>query len=229
MKSLFSKGGFEMQSAFLKAVMRFAVLLSVMFAVGCATKGPPFLAAKADNPGPHQAGSSWVQERRDSGSFGSSTVRQTFRSLGEQTWQGRKVYAYEGPEGTLLLEVPSTRYVAVVKGTTPFVSYDPPMGWNYPLWVGKSWIEVFRITNHVSGKTSTVETRWKVEAKEEIKVPAGTFKVFRVTYSDPTTENTNWWSPELGTSIKSKYERNATHPMGPGVREMELISQDIRK
>jgi hypothetical protein len=75
----------------------------------------------------------------------------------------------------------------------------------------------------------TVETKWNVEAREEIKVPAGTFKVFRVTNSDPTTESTYWWSPELGIFIKSKSQRTAKHPLGPGVRESELISYDFKK
>ena len=218
-----------MQSAFLKAGIGFAVLLSVMFAVGCATTGPPFFAAKADNPGPHPAGSTWTTERRDSGSFGSGTVRLTTKSLGEQTWQGRKVNALEGPEGTLLQELPSLKWVAFVKGTTPLVSWDPPLGWSYPIWVGKTWTESYRVTNHGSGKTSNLEIRWNVEAKEKIKVPAGTFKVFRITSSSGDTETINWWSPEVGTFVKSKSQRTAKHPMGPGVRETELISHDFKR
>ena len=218
-----------MQSAFLKAGIGFVVLLSLMFAVGCATTGPPFFAVRADNPGPIPAGSSYVSERRDSGSFGSATVRQTFRALGEQNWQGRKVYASEGPEGTVLSEVPSLKWVAFVKEGKTLFSWDPPLGYNYPLWVGKTWTEVYRITNHVSGKTSTVEIRWNVEAREEIKVPAGTFKVFRITNSDPTTEAITWWSPELGVFVKFKSQRTAKHPLGPGVRETELISYDIKR
>ena len=119
MKSLFSKGGFEMQSAFLKAGIGFAILFSVMLAVSSAAPEPPSGAAKADNPGPLPAGATWTYERRDSGSFGSGTVQITTKSLGEQTWQGRKVYAYEGPETTDLFEVPSLKWAAVVKGPRP--------------------------------------------------------------------------------------------------------------
>ena len=218
-----------MKRAFLNAGIGFAALLSVMFAVGCATTGPPFFAEKAYFPGFCPAGSTWGYERRDSGSFGSGIVQYTTKSLGEQTWQGRKVYAHEAPEATLLLEVPSSKFVAFVKGTKPLMSFDPPIGFDYPLWVGKTWTSSHLTTNHVSGKTSTVEMRWNVEAKEEIKVPAGTFKVFRVTNTDPTTENTNWWSPELGIFIKTKSQRTEKHPMGPGVRETQLISYDIKK
>jgi len=218
-----------MQNPFLKVCIGFAVLFSVMFTVSCATTGPPFFAEKAYFPGFCPAGSTWGYERRDSGSFGSGILQYTTKSLGEQTWQGRKVYAHEAPEATLLLEVPSSKFVAFVKGTKPLMSFDPPIGFDYPLWVGKTWTSSHLTTNHVSGKTSTVEMRWNVEAKEEIKVPAGTFKVFRVTNTDPTTENTNWWSPELGIFIKTKSQRTEKHPMGPGVRETQLISYDIKK
>jgi hypothetical protein len=228
-KTLFSKGGFEMKRAYLKVCIGFAILLSVALAVGCATTGPPFFAEKADYPGPMPTGSTWTTERRDSGSFGSKTVQNTTKSLGEQTWQGRKVYAYEGPEGTLLLEAPSSKFVAFVKGSNPLFSYDPPLGFTYPLWVGKTWTETYRVTNHMSGTTTTREIRWSVEAKEEIKVPAGTFKVWRVSNIDPTTESTNWWSAELGIFIKSKTQRTANHPNGPGVQETQLISYEIKK
>jgi len=193
MKDLFPKGGLEMKSAYLKGCIGFAVLLSVTLAVGCATTGAPLFASKADHPGPMPAGSTWVQERRDSGSFGSGTVRQTLKSLGEQTWQGRKVYAYENPQNTLLLDAASMKWVAWVKGSTPLFSYDPPMGYSYPLWVDKTWQEVIRITFHGLGQSFDVLTKWKVEAQEEIKVPAGTFKVFRVTRSDIGQDDTDWW------------------------------------
>ena len=220
-----------MKKAYLKACIGLAVLLSVMVAVGCATTGPPLFGAKGYSPGPAQAGSSWTVERRDSGSFGSGTYLITTKSLGEQTWQGRKVYAYEGPEGTLLLDASTTKWVAFVKAGKPIISNDPPLGWNFPIWVGKTYTETYRVTNHISGKTSTREVRWNVEAKEEIKVPAGTFTVFRITNTDTngSSETTNWWSPEVGTFIKSKSQRTAKHPMGPGTQETELISYDIKR
>ena len=216
-----------MQSAFLKAGIGFAVLLSVMLAVGCASTGPPLFGPKADRPSPLPAGSSYLVERRDSGSFGSGTYLVRFKSLGEQTWQGRKVYAQDSPDGTLLQDVDSNRWVAIVKGTTPLIIFDPPMGWDYPLWVGKSWTQVYNFK--FPKQTVTSETRWKVEAMEEIKVPAGTFKVFRVTYSDQGSENIYWWSPEFGIWVKSKTQRNAKSTFGPGVREAELYSYDIKK
>jgi hypothetical protein len=121
------------------------------------------------------------------------------------------------------------KWIAFVKDGKPIVSNDPPLGWNYPIWVGKTYTEVYRITNHMSGQTITREILWSIEAKEEIKVPAGTFRVFRVKNTDPTTESINWWSPDLGIFIKSKSVRTNKHPMGPGVQESELYSHTIRR
>ena len=216
-----------MKGACLKGYIEVALLLSVMFTVGCATTGPPFWGAKADRVPLLPAGSSWVNEIRDSGSFGSGTYLSTTKSLGEQTWQGKKVYAYESPETTLLLDAATNRWVAVLKGTTPIQINDPPLGWEYPLWVGKSWTQVYNFK--MPNQTFTSDTRWKVEAREKIKVPAGTFEVYRVTYSDTWNENIMWWSPELGIWVKSKMQRNAKHGLGAGVREAELYSYDIKK
>jgi hypothetical protein len=227
MKSLFPKGGIEMRSAYLKGCIGFAVILSLMFVIGCATTGPPLLGAKGYSPGPVPAGSIWVHERQDSGSFGSGTYLLTYKSLGEQTWQGKKVYAYDSPESTLLLDPASTRFIAYLKGTTPLQIFDPYMGWDYPLWVGKSWSQVYKFI--FPKQTFTSDTQWKVEAFEDIKVPAGIFKAFRVTYSDTWNNQIMWWSPELGIWVKTKFERNEKHGLGPGVREAELYSHNIKR
>lgn len=216
-----------MQNAFPKACVGFAVLLSVAFIVGCATTGPPLFGAKGYHPGLMPAGSSYLVERRDSESFGSGSYLITTKSLGEQTWQGRKVYAYDSPEGTRLLDADSKKWIANLKGTTPLLIYDPPMGYDFPIWVGKSWTQVLNFK--FPKQTYTSEARFTVEAMEEVKVPAGTFKAFRISYSDQWNENINWWSPEIGLFVKAKYQRNAKHGAGPGVREEELYSYDIKK
>lgn len=211
------------------SALGFAGLLAAMFAAGCAATAPPPGAPRADGPVFPPSGSSWVIALRDSGSFGSANEQRTIRARGEQTWQGRKVHAYEGQETTLLIEFPTGKFVARVRGTTPLESWDPPLGWNWPIWVGKSWTESFRFTYHQRGQTFNVQGSFKVEAYEDIKVPAGTFKVFRITYADGGTESVNWWSPELGILVKSRTQRTSQHSAGPGTREVELVSHDIKR
>jgi hypothetical protein len=71
---------------------------------------------------------------------------------------------------------------------------------------------------------------YTVDAYEDVAVPAGTFKVFRVTSQfGQTTKNITWFSPDLGISVKTVFERTSQFYTGPGIRETQLLSQDIKK
>ena len=70
----------------------------------------------------------------------------------------------------------------------------------------------------------------KVEAYEDAAVPAGTFKVFRISaYDDGPYKSVTWWSPEIGISVKTTTENTFKHVRGPGWRESQLISFDLKK
>ncbi len=180
-------------------VLGFAGLLTATPVVAQTAPGSP----RAEGAILVPAGSTWVNAIRESGSFGAATGERLNRSRGEQVWQGRKLHAYEGQESTILMEIPTARWVARVRGSTPLESWEPALGWQWPIWVGKSWTENFRYTNHQRGGTSSVQGWFKVEAFEDVKVPAGSFKAFRISYSDGSTENVSWWSPENGIVVKS--------------------------
>jgi len=213
---------------FLRA-LGFAGLLAATFAAA----QPPPGAPRADSPIFVPAGSSWVEAVRESGSLGSVNEQHVTIARGEQTWQGRKVHAYEKKGVTTLREFPTWNVVARVRGTAPFESFEPPShGWRWPIWVGKSWSEDFRFTSinaYQREQTFDVRGWWKVEAYEDIKVPAGTFKVFRMRYLDPTNEELTWWSPDLGIVVKHWRRRLVNSPWGPGMRETELVSFEIKK
>jgi hypothetical protein len=56
-------------------------------------------------------------------------------------------------------------------------------------------------------------------------VPAGTFKVFKIKYTDTLgIENTSWWCPELRANAKLKTVRTSKHRAGAGTTDMELVS-----
>ena len=112
----------------------------------------------------------------------------------------------------------------------PIMSYDPPMGYDYPLEVGKTWTKSYRVTIHASKQTIPLDSTWKVESYEDVTVPAGTFKAFKVSFSGTLGEEfTMWYIPELGFHGKRIERRTAKWPSGPGVRESELISYTIAK
>jgi hypothetical protein len=212
-----------------KSVINFKLGIAsayVAFAVisgGCALMEPKYERYVAP-----PIGSTWVTARRDTGSYGSGSV-QIASTMGEQMWQGQKLNAYQGAEQTLLAR-DDGRWVAFVKGTTPLITYDPPVGWQHPLEVGKVGTQKFSMTIHAAKRTIPIESTYTVEGYEEITVPAGTFKTYRVRSIDNAgNENLNWFSPELGLFVKSTLRRTAKHAQGPGTREQELVSQTVRR
>ena len=203
-------------------------IASACVAIAAVSSGCALMEPKYERYVAPPIGSTWVTARRDTGSYGSGSV-QLASTMGEQMWQGRKLNAYQGQEQTLLAQ-PDGRWVAFVKGNTSLISYDPPAGWQHPLEVGKTATQKFTMTIHAAKRTIPIESTYTVVAFEDITVPAGTFKVFRVRSTDNAgNENLNWFSPELGLFVKSSLRRTAKHAQGPGTRETELISLTIRR
>jgi hypothetical protein len=72
-----------------------------------------------------------------------------------------------------------------------------------------------------------MKAQWKVEAYEDVTVPAGTFKAWRVSFTDNFGfKQTTWSLPEtVGTYAKRVNERPATHPQGgAGTQVIELLT-----
>ena len=61
---------------------------------------------------------------------------------------------------------------------------------------------------------------------EELGVPAGTFKAYKLVWTNNSGEmETRWVSPSEGiATIKRHVERPSTHPQGAGVLDAELLS-----
>lgn len=200
-----------------------AGLVVVLASAGCA------IAPRAD-PVFAPVGSSWTSTYRATGSLGSANDQRSVRVLPEQTWQGRKVRATEGKDFTTLSDPASGGWIAQVKGTGPIISWDPPLAWEWPLTVGKTWTRKQRATIHATKQTIDFESTWVVESYEDVTVPAGTFKAFKVTYSDNIgNEAVNWWSPQVHGNAKIKSVRTSKHRAGAGTMDTELVSHTIRR
>jgi hypothetical protein len=172
--------------------------------------------------------STWVNARRDTGSFGSGSAELRM-TRGERMWNGARLVSFETSEGALLT-TPSGDYVAQVRDERALVTWDPPYNLNWPLEVGKSWVNSYRMTIHAAKRTVPYEIKQKVEAYEEVKTPAGTFKAFKVHSTDTLgNDNTVWISPELGIFVKQILRRTDKHAQGVGTRDMEVISVNIHK
>ena len=209
-----------MQFAFnfsMAAKMSGAVLAMTM-AAGCATP-------RLDNYPPTKVGAAWVATANDTGSFGSGTSQIPGKFLPNRTWQGREVHAFESAGFTTLMSTGNTKFLVQLKGDTPVMSWDPGIGWQWPIEVGKSWTAKTKQTNHAAKTAIDLEYTQTIEAFEEITVPAGTYNTFRIrTVNSLGDENVQWWSPDTGIFMKQSLRRSAKHPAGAGTRELEVTS-----
>jgi hypothetical protein len=203
---------------------------AVLVVAGCAPVAPPPGAPKAEGPKWPPAGSSWVLTEKNTGSYGSGSGQITLRALGEQTWDGKKAMAFTDGTDTFYLDL-QARFLAVVRGTTPRLTFEPyDAAFSWPLFVGKSWVNRFRMRDHERGRTfDTVEWDGEVTAFEEVKTPAGTFKAFKVVHQNPFSRTTRWWSPDLGIYVRSQFERFGGNYLGVGSRETELVSYELKR
>jgi hypothetical protein len=201
-----------------------AALAAVLAAVGCASVEP-----KAERGVAPPVGSTWTIEQRNSGSYGKDAQVQVTR--GEGTWQGKPVAAYANSGGNTMMVTSEGSWIAFVgRDGKPMLSFDPPLGWQYPLMVGKTWTAKYRMTMHAANKTVDFDMSCRVEGYENVTVKAGTFPAFRIACTNGIgNEDTMWTSPDLGIFVKTKLKRTDKSVFGPGTQEAELIAQTIRK
>lgn len=194
-----------------------------LLSAGCAT------APKAERFPTLQVGTTYTIAQSDTGSFGSGTTQTTLK-VAERMWEGKRMIAYVAPNG-VTVSTPEGRWAAILApDEKPVMTFDPPIGYEYPLEVGKTWTRSCRVTVHAANQTIPFDSTSRVEAYEEVTVPAGTFKTFKIISSDTTgSETVTWSDPEVGMWIKRIETRTAKHRAGPGTRETQLISQTIPK
>jgi len=200
-------------------------VLALALALGsCAT------AHKAERYVAPPLGSTLSFRTISTGSFGSGT-RESTSKVTERMWEGKQMIAFVSPTGTLLESADETGAFVAMLGPDdkPIISWDPPATYNWPLEVGKTWTKSYRMTIHPKNQTISYDNTVKVEACEDVTVPAGIFKVFKVSSSSTLGESVQWFSPELGVFVKQIQKRPANSPLGPGTSDQELISQTVMK
>lgn len=165
--------------------------------------------------------------RVSSGSYGTSdqTIAWTQKN---DTWQGRPVVRVSSERaGTNIMDPATHGVLAQINiGGNSLLSFDPPIAYQWPLVVGKAWTSRHTMTIHGNNTQRPLEMNFRVEAYEDVTVPAGRYKAFRmvVTSSFGEVEQV-WTAPSLGIgTVKRVVDRPASHPMGPGHLEAVLLS-----
>lgn len=173
--------------------------------------------------GPPPIGASWETAQKNTGSFGSDRQLKSTR-LPDATWKGAPAVAVAGPAGTLLQTTGEGRWLAMLRPDgTPAVTFDPPIGWAYPLAVGRSFDMSYRMTD-AAGAVTQVGGSCTVESWEKVEVRAGSFDAYRIACKNSLgEEGTYWSSPGTGAFIKTRLQRSAGHPFGAGTQETELV------
>jgi hypothetical protein len=167
--------------------------------------------------------------QQNTGSYGSGTVQVPFKRA-ERLWEGKVTTAFVAPQQVIVATSNGSWAAILSPDDKPILTYDPPIGYDWPLTVGKTWTKSYRMTVHANKQIFPFEATYKVEAYEDVTVPAGTFKAFKISSSTNTgSQDTYWFAPEVGLFVKQSLRRTDKSGYGPGTREVELVSQSIKK
>lgn len=188
---------------------------------GCAGAPP-----KAERYLAPPVGASWKVQVSSTGSFGNASKAEQQVSMRDVVVEGRPYHRFDAGGGATLLNDSVGLFMVLGPGDRQLMRYDPPLGYQFPLEVGKTWTQDIALT--VGGSTKVpMKAQWTVEAYEDVTVPAGTFKAWRVSFTDNFGfKQTTWSMPEtVGTYAKRVNERPATHPQGgAGTQVIELVT-----
>jgi hypothetical protein len=195
--------------------------LCVAFIAGCASPPP-----KAERYVAPPVGASWKVQVSGTGSYGNASKVEQQVSMRDVVVEGKPYHRFDAGGGATLQNDSVGLFMVLGPGDRPVMRYDPPLGYEFPLEVGKTWTQDIALT--VGGSTKTpMKAQWKVEAYEDVTVPAGTFKAWRVVFTDNFGfKQTTWSMPEtVGVYAKRISERAATHPQGgAGMQVIELVT-----
>jgi hypothetical protein len=196
------------------------------FLGGCTSPGP-LETATWNIP---QAGSSWTVAQRNTGSYGKDTQFDVKR--GKTVWQGQPAVTLTNSVtgNAIVARADNGSWMAIVdRDGKPVFTYDPPIGFQHPLTVGKEWVTTHRMTTVASGRTNEFQFSCKVEAYEPVTVRAGTFNSYKVHCKGLGYDDTYWASPDYGMFLKTKLRRFADYPQGAGTQEAELLALNLTR
>lgn len=203
--------------------------VTILLTAGCAIA--PMPPPVVDSPRWPRADSTWAYEERNTGSLGSGMRQIQVKALGEQMWEGRALLAYN--DGTVTSYWTARgEMIAIAQGRKPIFTYDPfDRFYDWPLAVGKAWIDKGKRTDHTRKQTLDYELHVRVEAYEDVVTQAGSFKAFKIvlTSAPQKVQFVNWWSHELGIVVKHTWDRFPGNQSGEGRRERVLVSHDIKR
>jgi hypothetical protein len=192
----------------------------VALLAGCESAGESRTVQVSERPR-WTAGDSWTY--RGKGREGAYTI--TRRVLREGIFEGHEAYEVEAGDSRYWY-TKQLGYLARVTDGRTVRRATPPEDWRWPLQVGKSWSATVTWTDGPAQDQRFVLTGvWAVEAYEEVKTPAGTFKAFKVSRREIESGASQefWYSPAVRGWVKVRGTGTAA-----GAYEEELTAYSAR-
>lgn len=197
-----------------------AAALAALLLTACATTGPLPYAWTAPAPG-----TTWKMAQRNTGSYGQDAQVVVTRAA-DTSWKGAPAMTLAQSTGTRLLATPQAGrlHAVLAPDGRPLISWEPPVGFDYPLQVGKTFKTHHRMTSHARGGLLTeMDFSCAVSAFEKVTVPAGTFDTYKLDCTAAGTSETYWIAPSVGLGVKTIFVRPAGSPFGAGTQQSELV------
>ncbi len=200
-------------------------VLIVMLAYGCvlhAATTPPEGTVKAELGFP-SVGTTWVRKIVIHGK--DIIITRTYTVLEESTHDGKPVHRISEGAKIRLYDKATRNWIGNVLADEELNTASPYIPfYAFPLWVGKSWKATYAYNDRERGTAfENIVWRGKVTDYEDVTVPAGTFKTFKVEGTDGGVQLVVWYSPKLNIDVKSSFERLPGHYLGPGKFTSEII------
>ena len=179
---------------------------------------------------PPAPGSTWQMSYRNTGSFGNDADFVLARDA-DVTWQGNRVVKVtRSDNGISTMIMPNGKWAGfVAKDGTTLVTNDPPIGYEFPLKVGKSWKTQHKVTNLATKNVSDFDYNCTVESVERVTVRAGTFDAFKIVCENKDSRSVWWYDAAHGVNVKQDNLRKPGNPSGEGTQQGELVALNLTK
>ncbi len=142
-------------------------------------------------------------------------------------WQGKEGYIIDtsgGMGANFMIWDTSLNAMATTDAQgKPTAAYDPCMRlFVFPLKVGATYNVTYDFYN-AGKKHSGIADTIKVEGKETVRVPAGTYNAFVVKRMATKITEYHYYAPMVGFPVKWQWSQAIDHPNGPGEYVTELV------